>query len=79
MSHNDNPMLENDQPLTIATIVAILTGDLPLMTEAQLAAMLTEIFLADPSPIGHVLEPLARAELARRQLVTTAEVIAGAA
>jgi hypothetical protein len=46
------------------------------MTEAQLAAMLTEIFLADPSPIGHVLEPLARAELAKRRLVTTAEVIA---
>ena len=70
---------EFTQVLTVEEMVAILVDDLARMTEAQLAAMLTEIFLADPNPLHATLEPLVRAELGRRRLLTAIESIAAAA
>ncbi|MGH9175678.1 MAG: hypothetical protein ACRD1H_15030 [Vicinamibacterales bacterium] len=68
-----------DHPLTDADVIAIVSHDLPQMTVAQLAELLTNIFLDGPSPVGDALAPLARQELARRRFIEMAESIARAA
>ena len=65
--------------LSVDEMVAMLVDDLALATEAGLAAMLTEIFLADPNPLHSTLEPLIRAELGRRRLLTAIQSLADAA
>ena len=75
----DDPSLLFDDPLTDDDVIAILTHDLPLMTEAQLAEVLTNIFLDGPSGVGDSIAPLARAELARRRFFDYVESIAAAA
>ena len=68
-----------DDPLTDADVIAILAHDLPHMSEAQLAELLTNIFLDGPSVVGDAIAPLARQALARRRFVDMVESIARAA
>jgi hypothetical protein len=68
-----------DQPLTDADVIAIVSHDLPRMTEAELAEMITTIFLDGPSVVGDALAPLARQELKRRRFIEQVEAIAQAA
>jgi hypothetical protein len=48
-------------------VVSIIQGDLPIMTDADLARMLGEIWQTGPTPIASLLEPLVRSELTRRR------------
>jgi hypothetical protein len=68
-----------DEPLSDEVVIAILTHDLPAVTEAQLAELLTNIFIDGPSVVGEAIAPLARAELSRRRLIAYVESIAAAA
>jgi hypothetical protein len=68
-----------EDPLTDEAVIAILANDLPHMTEAQLAELLTGFFLSGPGPVADALVPLARAELSRRRFIAHVESIAAAA
>lgn len=78
MERDDRSLL-HDEPLTDDDVITILTHDLPLMNEAQLAELLTNIFLDGPTVVGDAIAPLARAELSRRRFVDYVESIAAAA
>lgn len=67
------------ETLSDDVVIAILTNDLSTMTEAQLAELLTNIFIDGPSVIGDAIAPLARVELSRRRLITYVESILAAA
>lgn len=66
------------EPLSNDAVIAILTNDLPLMTEAQLAELLANILFAGPNRVGDAIAPLARAELARRRFIAYVESVAAA-
>lgn len=68
-----------EEPLTADAVIAILANDLPQMTEAQLAELLTNLLLDGPSVIADALAPLARLELAKRRFIAHVESIAAAA
>lgn len=68
-----------DEPLSDADVITILAHDLPLMTEAQLAELLANIFFEGPSAVGDAIAPLARQELRRRRFIEQVEAIARAA
>lgn len=57
----------HDGMITIDDVVSIVRGDLPLMSEADLAAILCTIMNDGPHPVARVVEPIVRAELARRR------------
>jgi hypothetical protein len=60
----------NHRPGTVFTrdeVMAIISADLPLMTDADLARTLGAIWQTGPVPIATMLEPLFRSELARRR------------
>lgn len=65
-----------DSPLSAEAVVAILANDLPQMTEAQLAELLTNFFLDGPSLVADAIVPLARREIARRRFIAHVEGIA---
>jgi hypothetical protein len=58
------------RPLSAQDAADLVEGDLPHMSDAQIAALLTEIFMTEPSPLGKLLAPRARAELTRRMQAT---------
>jgi hypothetical protein len=68
-----------DEPLTSVAVIAILANDLPQMTEAQLAELLTNFFLDGPSAVADAIAPLARQELSRRRFIAQVESILAAA
>lgn len=68
-----------DAPLCDEAVIAIVANDLPWMTEAQLAELLTNIFLDGPSVVGNALAPLARVELSRRRFIAYVESVVAAA
>jgi len=68
-----------EQPLCNEAVIAIVANDMPSMTEAQLAELLTNIFVEGPSVVGDTLAPLARTELARRRFIEMVESIVAAA
>jgi hypothetical protein len=68
-----------DEPLTAEVVIAILANDLPQMTEAQLAELLTNFFLEGPGVVADAIVPLARQEIARRRFIAHVESIAAAA
>lgn len=68
-----------EEPLSSEAVIAILANDLPQMTEAQLAELLTTFFIEGPSVVADALVPLARAELSRRRFIAHVEGIAAAA
>ena len=68
-----------DEPLTSEAVIAILANDLPQMTEAQLAELLTNFFLDGPSAVADAIAPLARRELSRRRFISQVESIVAAA
>ena len=78
MEHEDRRRLF-EEPLTDDAVIAILTSDLPHMTEAQLAELLMNIFIDGPSVVGDAIAPLARVELSRRRLNAHVEGIVAAA
>ena len=65
-----------DAPLTAEIVIAILANDLPQMTEAQLAELLTNFFLEGPGVVADAIVPLARLELSRRRFIAQVERIA---
>jgi hypothetical protein len=67
MERASNDLPRPADPLPLADAVAMVAGDLPIMTEAQLAGILLEIHYGDSSPLGAALEPLVRMELRRRR------------
>jgi hypothetical protein len=67
-----------EEPLGVEAVTAILANDLPQMTEAQLAELLTNLFLEGPSEIADALAPLARLELSRRRFIDQVERIVAA-
>jgi hypothetical protein len=62
-----------EHPLTEEVVIALIASDIPTMTESQLAALLTEIYLAGPSVVGGAIAPIARVELARRNFISQIE------
>ena len=67
-----------EEPLSAEAVIAILANDLPQMTEAQLAELLTTFFIEGPSVVADALVPLARAEVSRRRFIAQVEGIATA-
>jgi hypothetical protein len=65
-----------DEPLSAEAVIAILANDLPQMTEAQLAELLTNFYLDGPSGVADAIVPLARREIARRRFIAQVEGIA---
>lgn len=67
-----------DGLITLDDVVAILSGDLPRMTDADLAAILCTIMNDGPHPVARIVEPVVRAELTRRRstVVTAPDPIA---
>lgn len=53
----------------------IVRGDLPQLTEADLAAILRNAMTDGARPIAAVVEPVIRAELSRRQAARTTSPI----
>ena len=68
-----------EQPLTDEAVTTLIASDIPTMTDAQIAALLTEIFLAGPNAINDAIAPIARVELTRRNFINHVESIALAA
>jgi len=68
-----------EQPLTEETVIALIASDIPTMTDAQVAALLTEIFLTGPSAINDAIAPIARVELTRRRFINHVESVVLAA
>lgn len=68
-----------DEPLAAEAVIAILANDLPQMTEAQLAELLTNFFLDGPSVVANEIVPLARREVSRRRFIAHVESIVAAA
>ena len=77
MEQYDNDRLF-DAPLTAEAVIAILANDLPHMTEAQLAEMLTNFYLDGPGVVADAIVPLARMEMSRRRFIAQVESIAAA-
>jgi hypothetical protein len=77
MEQDDRSLLF-DAPLTAEAVIAILANDLPQMTEAQLAGLLTNFFLDGPSVVADAIVPLARLELSRRRFIAQVERIVAA-
>lgn len=67
-----------EEPLGDDAVIAILANDLPYMTEAQLAELLTTLFLDGSSVMADALVPLARVELSRRRFIARVERIVAA-
>ncbi len=67
-----------ESPLTDDVVIAILANDLPQMTEAQLAELLTNFFLDGPSVVADAIVPMARSELSRRRFIADVESIVAA-
>ena len=67
-----------ETPLSVEAVIAILANDLPQMTEAQLAELLTNLFLDGPSAVSDALAPMARRELSRRRFINHVESIVAA-
>jgi hypothetical protein len=67
-----------ETPLGTEAVVAIIANDLPQMTEAQLAELLTNLFLDGPSEVADALAPMARLELTRRRFIEHVERIVAA-
>lgn len=65
-----------ESPLSAEAVIAIIANDMAQMTEAQLAALLTNFFLDGPSPVADALIPLARREIGLRRLISEVEGIA---
>jgi hypothetical protein len=75
MHHIVTSIQHAPQPLSDDTVVAIISADLPHMSCAQLADLLTNLCFAPPSAITTALVPLARAELARRRIIEEIEAL----
>ncbi len=56
-----------DGLITLADVAAIVRGDLPHLTEADLAAILCSVMNDGPHPVARVIEPIIRHELVRRR------------
>lgn len=56
-----------DGLITLDDVAAIVGRDVHRMSEADLAAVLCSVMADGPHPIARVVEPIIRAELARRQ------------
>ena len=67
-----------EAPLTAEAVIAILANDLPQMTEAQLAELLTNFFLDGPGVVADAIVPLARLELSRRRFIAEVESVVAA-
>lgn len=57
-----------EKPLDDATVISCISNEIPRMTEAQLAELLTNLFLGGPSVIATEIMPQARMELHRRRM-----------
>lgn len=67
MNPEDDVAARMSQMLSLEDVAAIFTHDLPTLTDAQLAQVLAEVRRCGQSPLTAVIEPIARAELARRR------------
>ena len=68
-----------EQPLTDEAVITLIASDIPTMTDAQIASLLTEIFLAGPNAVNDAIAPIARIELTRRHFINHVESVALAA
>lgn len=57
--------------VTLDDVAAIVRGDLTLMREADLAAILCNVMADGRQTVASVIEPIVRAELARRRTSRT--------
>lgn len=69
MRHDRDPRPRLTPGVTsLEQAAAILTADLPRLTDAGLARLLLEIRDLGEHPLGRLIEPPARAELRRRRI-----------
>ncbi len=74
MEDFDEQRRMSEQPLNDASVIFFISNDIPRMTEAQLAELLTNLFLDGLSVVATALVPLARVELERRRLAQAGRI-----